>query len=221
MNIALLGPYGAGKGTQAAKIVAKFGLLNISIGDLFRDHLKNQTGLGLLIQKYLDQGALVPDEVAEATMEEWLRITDPRSGILFDGFPRTIRQAKFLDNHFIETSRSLDAVIYLKVSDDEVVRRLSERWVCQSCHTPFHKTLHPFKTCPYNQCNGDRLFQRDEDRPENVRIRLKVFHEETEPLVGYYNETEKLISVDAEKPIDLVFNGIVQTMQFRASNRGH
>ena len=217
MNIALLGPYGAGKGTQAVRLVARFGLLNISLGDLFREHLKSQTGLGLLIQKYLDQGALVPDAVADATLEEWLHVTDPYKSVLFDGFPQTIRQAKFLEKLFDETRRSLDSVVYLKVADDEVVKRLSERWVCQTCHSAFHQTLNPFKTCPYGQCSGDRLLQRDEDRPENVRNRLKVFHEETEPLVDFYGEAEKLVVIDADRPIDMVFSGIVQMVLARVN----
>jgi adenylate kinase len=217
MNIALLGPFGAGKGTQAAKLVTRFGFLNISTGDLFREHLKNRTGLGLLIQKYLDQGSLVPDEVAEATMEEWLLVSDPHKSILFDGFPRTVRQAQFLETYFLEIRRTLDAVVYLKASDDELVKRLSARWVCGICHIPFHQTVNPFKTCPYNQCRGERLTQRDEDRPENVRVRLKVFHEETEPVVDFYRANQKLIVVDAERSIDLVFQSIVQIVQYKTS----
>lgn len=211
-NIALIGPYGAGKGTQAAKLVPKLNLVHISTGDLFREHLKNQTELGRLIQKYIDAGELVPDAVADATMEEWLRISDPCKGILFDGFPRTPRQAEFLDELFVEIERRLDAVVYLKVSDEEVVRRLSDRVICQTCHHPFHKSLNPFAACPYNQCQGEHLRQREDDAPDKVRLRLKIFHQETEPLVGYYQASEKLIAIDADRPIDQVQAAIVQTI---------
>lgn len=215
LNIALIGPYGAGKGTQAAKMCPKLGLVHISTGDLFREHLKDQTELGALIQKYLTDGELVPDAVADATMEEWLRVADARKGILFDGFPRTRKQAEFLDQLFQEIDRRLDAVIYLKVSDAEVERRLAERIVCQTCYTPFHKTINPFTTCPYDQCQGEHLQARDDDSAEKVRIRLNIFHQETEPLVNYYREGEKLIAIDAERTIEQIHTAIVQTVMGR------
>lgn len=219
LNIALIGPYGAGKGTQAARMVPKFDLAHISTGDLFREHLKNQTELGRLIQEYLDKGELVPDVVASATMEEWLRVTDVRKGILFDGFPRTLKQAEFLDSLFVEIDRRLDAVIYLKASDEDVVRRLSQRIVCQTCHLPFHKTSNPFSSCPFNQCQGEHLHEREDDSPEKVRIRLDVFHQETEPLVDYYQGAEKLVVIDADRPIDQVHATIVQTLTNRMSRQ--
>lgn len=220
MNLVLIGPYGAGKGTQASRLCAKLDLSHISTGDLFRDHLRKGTELGKLIQDYLDRGELVPDSVADATMEEWLRVCAPNKGILFDGFPRTQKQAHFLENLFIELNRSLDAVIYLKASDTVVIDRLTERLVCQRCLLPFHKKFNPFQSCAYNQCNGEHMAQPDDDAPEKVRVRLELFHKSTEPLIEHYNELEKLIVIDADKPIEQVTHSILQALQQRARRRG-
>ena len=213
MNLALIGPSGAGKGTQAAQLTARFSLLCISTGDLFRDHLKNKTELGALIQDYLDKGELVPDRVADATMEEWIRVSDPGRGILFDGYPRTLRQAQFLEKLLFSLERNLTAVIHLKVSDEEVIKRLSERQVCKMCQAPFHKTSNPFKACPYNQCQGEHLTQRGEDDPERILTRLRIFHQETEPLSRHYEEMEKLVEVDATRDIPHVTQSILQSLQ--------
>lgn len=219
MNLVLIGPYGAGKGTQASRLAAKLDLFHISTGDLFRDHLRKGTDLGRLIQDYLDRGELVPDSVADATMEEWLRVCAQNKGILFDGFPRTQRQAQFLETMFIELSRTLDGVIYLRASDSVVVERLSERLVCQRCLLPFHKTFNPLLTCPYQQCNGEHLGQREDDAPEKVRVRLEFFHKATEPLIDHYNELEKLIVIDGDKPIEQVTHSILQGLNQRLKRR--
>ena len=213
MNLALIGPSGAGKGTQAAHLIARFSLLCISTGDLFRYHLKNKTELGALIQDYLDKGELVPDRVADATLEEWLRVSDPGRGILFDGYPRTLRQAQFLEKLLFGLERSLTAVIYLKIRDEDVVHRLSDRQVCKVCQAPFHKTSNPFKSCPYQQCSGEHLVQRDDDAPERVQTRLRVFHQETEPLIAHYQEMEKLVEVDGTRDISHVTQSILQNLQ--------
>lgn len=215
MNIVLIGPYGAGKGTQATRLAGKFDLSHISTGDLFRECIRKQTELGLLIQKYLDAGELVPDSVTEATMEEWLRVCSPQKGILFDGFPRTQGQAKFLEELFIELNRSIDAVVYLKAPDDVLIKRLSERLVCRHCYLPFHHTLNPFSSCPFKQCNGEHIHEREEDAPEKVHVRLGIFHKETEPLVEYYQELEKLVVVDADRSIEQVHLAIMQAIQQR------
>ena len=213
MNLALIGPSGAGKGTQAAQLVARFSLLCISTGDLFRDHLKNKTELGALIQDYLDKGELVPDRVADATLEEWLRVSDPGRGILFDGYPRTVRQAKFLERLMFGLELPLTAVVHLSISDEEVIHRLSERQGCRVCQAPFHKTSHPFQSCPYNQCQGEHLVQRGEDDPERILTRLRVFHQETEPLISHYHEMEKLVEVDAARDVAHVTQSILQSLQ--------
>ena len=209
----MIGPSGAGKGTQAAQLVAHFSLLCISTGDLFRDHLKNKTELGALIQDHLDKGELVPDRVADATLEEWLRVADPGRGILFDGYPRTLRQATFLEKLLFSLDRNMTAVVNLRVSDEVVIQRLSDRQVCRVCQAPFHKTSNSFKTCPYHQCNGEHLIQRVEDDTEKVLTRLRVFHQETEPLINHYHEMEKLVEVDATRDIPHVTQSILQSLQ--------
>ncbi len=213
MNIALIGPSGVGKGTHADELGAKFDLLHVSTGDLFRENLEKRTALGILARKYMNQGELVPDEVVDAMIEEWLRKADPEKSILFDGFPSTTYQAKFLDELFKEMGRNLDAVIYLKVSDEEIVKRLSGRLTCRLCQAPFHKVYAPFLTCPYNKCQGEHLYQRADDTPEMVPVRLKVFHRVTGPLVNYYQKTDRLIIVNGEDEIDQVYQVIVDLVE--------
>jgi adenylate kinase len=215
MNIALIGPPGAGKGTQAERLAAKFGFSCISTGDLFREHLKNNSELGTMIRKYWERGELVPDSITDATIEEWLNAADPQERILFDGYPRTLRQAKFLDKLFVEGGRRLDVVFYLKASDEELMRRLSERLICRECHTPFHKRFNPFTKCLYDKCKGEHLVLRDDDKPEQAQTRLKIFQQQIEPLIKFYGETDKVVTVDAERTIDQVSDLISQAITAR------
>jgi adenylate kinase len=210
MSIAVIGPSGAGKGTQANKLVPKFDLVHISTGDLFRESLKKQTALGRLAQKYMNQGELVPDEVVEAMVETYLLKSDPNKAILLDGFPRTKYQAKYLDEIFKEMGHTLEAVIYLKVSDEEIVKRLPGRVICRQCQTPYHKTHAPFTTC--HKCGSVEWYRRDDDNPETARARLKVFHRETAPLIEYYQQSGKLIIIDGEGPIEGVCNNIAEAI---------
>jgi adenylate kinase len=213
MNIALIGPSLAGKGTQADKLIPEFDLLHIAAGDIFRESLENQTALGVLAQKYMDQGELVPDDVVEAMVEEFVRKADPKKGILFDGFPRTMYQAKFLDDLLKEAGRELDAIIYLKVSKDEVIKRLPGRVICRKCQSPFHKVDNPFQLCAYNACQGEHLYQRDDDNPETIRARLRVFHREAATLIDYYQQSGKLIIVDGERNIEQVHGEIMAALE--------
>jgi len=215
MNIALIGPSGAGKGTQAELLAAKFGFLTMSTGDLFRDHLKNNTELGAMIRKYWDRGELVPDSITDATVEEWLNATDSQDWVLFDGFPRTIRQAKFLDKLFVESGRRLDGVFYLKATNEELMGRLLERLICRECQTAFHKRFNPFAKCLYSKCNGEHLSLREDDKPDQAETRLKIFHQEIEPVLQFYTEAEKLVPVDAERTIDQVCEFISQAVSSR------
>ena len=213
MTIALIGPSGAGKGTQSIKLAAEFSLLHISTGDLFRESLAKRTAMGLVARKYMNQGELVPDEIVEAMVEEWLWKVLPGKRILFDGFPQTKYQAKSLDDHFHETDRYLETVIYLSVPDEEIVRRLPGRVVCGTCQAPYHLEFNPpaiAHTCDI--CRGE-LYRRADDTPEIIRARLRTSHRVIGPLVEYYQEAGKLMIVDGQGEIDQVHRLIVEALQ--------
>jgi adenylate kinase len=212
MNIALIGPSGAGKGTHAHRLIHQFNLLHACTGDLFRENLEKQTALGLLARKYMSDGDMVPDEVVDAMIEERVRKADPAQGVLFDGFPRTSYQAKFLDQVFKEVGRNLDAVFYLKVSDEEILRRITGRLICAKCQQSFHKFYSPFQHCPTHECSGEHLYQRPDDTLEMGRARLRLFHRTTGPLVDFYQDTGRLILIDAEGPITQVHRALLQAV---------
>ncbi len=209
MNISLIGPSGAGKGTHAEALKTRFNLLHLSTGDLFRENLENKTALGILARNYMHHGELVPDEIVDAMIEERIRKAPAEQGILFDGFPRTTYQAKFLDDLFRELGRTLDGIIYLRVSDEEIVRRLSNRVICHLCQAPFHRLNNPFQSCPHQRCDGDQLYQREDDNPEMIRQRLKIFHRVTGPLVECYQPSGKLVIVEGEGEIQAVRSALV------------
>ena len=213
MNVALIGPSGSGKGTHAEHLVQKFNLLHVSTGDLFRANLDNQTALGLLARKYMAQGELVPDEVVDAMVEECLRKADPAKGILFDGFPRTPYQARFLDETLASMGRRLEAVIYLRVSDEEIQQRLAGRQLCRNCHAPWHSTARPPARPGVCDLCGGELAERPEDQPDSVRQRLKVFHRETDPLIGYYHYAGRLVIVDGEGTVEKVQTAVDEAIE--------
>jgi adenylate kinase len=198
MNIALIGPSGAGKGTHAFNLRARFGLEHLATGDLFRRHLKTHSALGILARRYMDQGELVPDEVVEAMIEEWADKLPMGSGVLFDGFPRTVDQARFVTELFGRQQRGLDAVVYLRVPDEEIIRRLSGRLICRDCQTPYHQQFHSPR-CP-GKCDacGGEVYQRPDDTAELVRTRLRVFHRMTGPVLEHYAAAGKLIIIPGE-----------------------
>ena len=198
MNIVLFGAPGSGKGTQAERLCQELNLIHVASGDLFRENLKNETELGLLAKTYMDKGELVPDDVTVAMVKERLSRPDAQAGVVLDGFPRTLPQAQALDQALAEMDRRLDGVLYIKVSDEEVVRRLSGRLICRECQTPFHKEFNPFKRCPFNKCQGEYLYQRDDDKPETIRARLVTFYNQTAPLIDYYRQAGLLIEVEGE-----------------------
>lgn len=213
MTIALIGPSGAGKGTQALKLSAKYDFLHISTGDLFRASLEKTSILGLLAKRYLKKGELVPDEVVGAMIEEWLYKIMPGKPILFDGFPRTRYQADILDALFQKTDRNLAAVLYLKVSDDEILRRLPGRMICRTCQTPYHiKFKPPAIKGRCDLCRGE-LYRRDDDKPEIIPARLKSSHRAIEPLLDYYQATGKLVIVDGHGTIDEVHQALVEAIE--------
>lgn len=213
MNFVLLGPPGAGKGTQAERLHVALGLPHVASGDLFRENLQNQTELGMLAKQFMDQGNLVPDDVTIAMVRERLQQPDSEQGAILDGFPRTITQAKGLDDLLTQMGRKLNAVLYIAVPDDELIRRLSGRWICKQCQTPYHTLSNPPQregTC--DLCEGE-LYQRDDDKPETVRARLKVFHDQTAPLVDYYRRSELLIEVDGTGDIDSVSQALLKAVR--------
>ena len=213
MNIAFIGPSGVGKGTHADKLSARYNLQHISTGDLLRQNLASYSALGILARKYMEQGELVPDEIVDAMIEESARKLGPDKGTLFDGFPRTAYQARFLDDLLKQLNRTLDAVIYLKVSDEEIVNRLSGRLTCRKCQTPYHTTIKPPKVAVVCDLCGGQLYQRSDDSADMVRTRLRVFHRTTGQLVDYYTDTKKLVIVPGEGTIDAVNARIVEALE--------
>lgn len=208
MNLVLLGNPGSGKGTQAKRIQNEFAVVHISTGELFRANIKNGTELGASVKAYIDKGDLVPDEITIGMVQERMMEPDTASGVLLDGFPRTITQAEALDDLMSGLDREITRILYMSVSDEEIIRRLSERLICRECELPFHKEFNPFHTCPYGKCDGEHLYQRDDDKPETVRARLRVFQEQTSPLIDYYTSQGKLVRVSGEGGVDEVFESI-------------
>ncbi len=198
MYIVLLGAPGAGKGTQAAMLAEKTGLAQVASGDLFRKALKEETELGKIAKQYMEKGQLVPDEITIKMVLERLGKPDCTKGALLDGFPRNLEQAKALDNALAEQSKAIDKVINIKVSEAEVIKRLSRRWICGVCQAPYHETDAPPKVAgKCDRCGGE-LYQRADDKPETVQERLKVYEKETLPLIQYYKKSGKLVEVVSE-----------------------
>ena len=204
MNIILIGPPGAGKGTQAAFLCSEYGLPHISTGDMFRAAVKNGTELGMVAKAYMDKGHLVPDKVTIGIVQERLAEPDTKHGFLLDGFPRTIVQAEGLKYALSKLGKVLTAVINIEVPEEELVRRLSGRLICRSCGATFHKSFNPpAQGGVCDKCGGE-LYQRTDDSEETVRNRLKVYREQTEPLIAYYRTTGCLATVDGTQTIDAV-----------------
>jgi adenylate kinase len=203
LNLILLGPPGAGKGTQAAHLVDDFGLPYIATGDILRAAVKDGTALGKKAKEYMDAGDLVPDEVTSAMVRERLREDDAVDGFLLDGFPRTVPQAETLDEILtgIESDQ-LDVVLELVVDDEEVIRRLSGRRTCRNCGHIWHVDFDPPKVEGICDDCGGQLFQRDDDKSETVRHRLEVYAEQTAPLIAFYAEKGVLVGIDATGPVD-------------------
>ncbi|HET8581855.1 MAG TPA: adenylate kinase [Jatrophihabitans sp.] len=197
MRLVLVGPPGAGKGTQAEFIAEHFGVPKISTGDIFRANVSGGTELGRMAKKYMDAGDLVPDEVTNAMVRDRLAEPDAQTGFLLDGFPRNVAQAGELDGILHELGAPLSVVLDLDVDFDEVVKRLSGRRVCKKCGHVWHVEFDPPRAVGIcDKCDGD-LYQRDDDQPETVRHRLEVYHVQTEPLIEFYRDAGKLVAIDA------------------------
>ena len=209
MYIILLGAPGAGKGTQADSLSSELNLPHIASGDLFREALKKETELGLLAKSYMERGELVPDEVTIKMILQRIEMPDCVSGCLFDGFPRTLAQAEALDKGLADKGKSIDKVLYIKVSNEELLKRLGGRWLCQNCQTPYHLITAPPKVpgkC--DKCGGE-LYQREDDKEETVKERLRVFFAQTIPIVDYYRGQSKLIEVNGNQGIQKVAKEIM------------
>ena len=213
MRLVLVGPPGAGKGTQAQFIASHFAIPKISTGDIFRANVSKGTELGVEARKFMDAGDLVPDEVTIGMVKERLSGDDAQTGFLLDGFPRTVRQAEVLDELLEEMEALLDVVLELVVDDDEVVRRLSGRRTCHRCGHVWHLDFDPPGTegiC--DRCSGE-LFQRDDDSEETIRHRLEVYADQTSPLIGYYGDRGLLRGVDATGPVEDVTERAINALR--------
>ena len=212
MYILLMGPPGAGKGTQAKKIAEKYQIPHISTGDIFRANIKGGTELGMKAKTFMDQGMLVPDEITIGMLMDRIGQEDCINGYVLDGFPRTIPQAESLTKALAERGEKVDYAINVDVPDENIINRMSGRRACLGCGATYHITFNPpVKEGICDTC-GQELVLRDDDKPETVKKRLDVYHQQTQPLIDYYKNAEILAEVDGTQPMDAVFQGIVEIL---------
>ena len=209
MKIIMLGAPGAGKGTQAKQIADKYSIPHISTGDIFRAIIKNGTELGKKAKQYMDQGALVPDELTCDLVMDRIQQDDCKNGFVLDGFPRTIPQAEALDAALGKINEKMDYAIDVDVPDENIVNRMSGRRACLNCGATYHLISIPPKVEGICDRCGSEIVLREDDKPETVQKRLKVYHEQTQPLIDYYKNQGILKSVDGTQPMDEVFKAIV------------
>ena len=208
MKIIMLGAPGAGKGTQAKKIAEKYGVPHVSTGDIFRANIKNGTQLGMEAKKYMDQGLLVPDELTVRILLDRVAQDDCKNGYVLDGFPRTIPQAEVLDEALTKLGDKIDYAIDVNVPDENIMRRMSGRRACLTCGATYHiEHIPPKQEGICDKC-GSELVLRDDDKPETVKNRLAVYHEQTQPLIDFYEKKGVLKTVDGTLPMEEVFAAI-------------
>ena len=213
MKIIMLGAPGAGKGTPAKMIAEKYSIPHVSTGDIFRANIKNGTELGMEAKKYMDQGLLVPDELTVKILLDRVAADDCKNGYVLDGFPRTIPQAEVLDKALAELNESIDYAINVDVPDENIVKRMSGRRACVTCGATYHiEHVPPKQEGICDKCNS-QLILRDDDKPETVLNRLKVYHEQTQPLIDFYDAKGVLKSVDGTVDMQDVFNAIVSILE--------
>jgi len=213
MNLIMLGPPGAGKGTQAALLAERLGIPHVASGDLFREALKAETKLGLMAKSYMHRGELVPDEVTIAMVRERLLKPNCEKGIVLDGFPRTTEQAEALKELLAEQGKVIDAALFIDAPEDELVRRLSSRWTCRSCQAIYNVISNPPKEEGKCDACGGELYQRSDDVPETVRNRIRIYWEQTSPLIDYYRDGGLLITIESEGGIERVQEKILEALQ--------
>ena len=214
MNIILMGLPGAGKGTQAAKIVEDYKFPHISTGDMFRSAIAEGTELGKKAKSFMDEGALVPDEVTNGIVKERLAEPDTEKGFLLDGFPRTLEQAEALDAMLKDLDKKIDAVIDIHVGEDVLVERLAGRFICSNCGATYHKIFNPTKvedTC--DRCGGHEFYQREDGKPETVKNRLAINIKNSDPILAYYKEQGLLHTIDGDREIDAVFTDVQKIIE--------
>ncbi len=212
MKIIMLGAPGAGKGTQAKKIAAKYGIPHVSTGDIFRANIKNGTELGMKAKTYMDAGNLVPDEITIGMLLNRIHEEDCKNGYVLDGFPRTIPQAERLTSALKERGEAIDYAVDVDVPDENIVSRMSGRRACLACGATYHIVYNaPKKEGVCDQC-GEPLVLRDDDKPETVKNRLDVYHRQTQPLIDYYKKEGVLAQVDGTQDMEQVFQDIVKIL---------
>ncbi len=215
MYLVLLGAPGAGKGTQAATLTQQLRLAHIASGDLFRQALAKGTELGLQAKAYMEKGQLVPNEVTIKMVLERITAPDCAAGIILDGFPRNVEQAKALDVALKAQNKSIDKAVYIKVSEAELLKRLTGRWICRNCQAPYHEVSSPPKVkgkC--DKCGGE-LYQRADDNTETIKKRLVVFFAETVPLIEYYSQVGKLLEVQGEGSMQDISARIISALKVK------
>ncbi|MEU3859062.1 adenylate kinase [Streptomyces sp. NPDC028722] len=214
MRIVLVGPPGAGKGTQAVRLAEKLAVPHISTGDLFRANISQQTELGKLAKSYMDAGNLVPDEVTIAMAKDRMEQPDAANGFLLDGFPRNVSQAQALDRLLRDEDITLDAVLDLEVPEEEVVKRIAGRRICRndSSHV-FHETYSPAKQEGVCDVCGGELYQRDDDSEDTVRKRLEVYHSQTEPIIDYYKSQGLVRTISSLGPVDEITRRALEALK--------
>ena len=213
MYIIFLGAPGAGKGTQAARVAQELKLVHIATGDLFRQAQEQGTELAIQAKSYMEQGKLVPDEITIRMVLERISAPDCESGVIFDGFPRNVKQAEALDEALTHPGKAIDSVVYIKVGEQELLERLSGRWICRQCQAPYHAVNSPPKVqgrC--DRCGGE-LYQRSDDRVETIKKRLEVYFAETAPLIDYYTRAGKLVEVAGEGGVAEVERRIIEALR--------
>ena len=212
MKIIMLGAPGAGKGTQAKKIAAKYEIPHISTGDIFRANIKNNTELGKKAKTYMDQGLLVPDELTVDLVIDRVQQEDCAKGYILDGFPRTIPQAESLDAALAKMGQKVDFAINVEVPDENIVHRMGGRRACIGCGATYHVEFNAPKVEDVCDTCGGELVLRDDDKPETVQKRLSVYHAQTQPLIDYYKKANVLVEVDGTQDINVVFQDIVKIL---------
>jgi len=212
VHIIFLGAPGAGKGTQAALASQELGLVHIASGDLFRKAQEEGTELGRQVKSYLEKGQLVPDEITIRMVMERISAPDASPGVILDGFPRNLEQAEALDKALLKQGKAIDRMVYINVPEQELLSRLSGRWICRNCQTPYHAQSSPPKVEGRCDTCGGELYQRPDDTPSTVRERLKVYFDQTAPLIDYYSRAGKLLEVDGEGSPDEVARRIITAL---------